>query len=280
MQDFFSADAYRSTEYGHIKPKIITSIAMFYDLDDPWPFVNDIKDILDDDGLWVMQLSYTPLMIEQLAFDNICHEHICYYSLSSIKYMMDRAGFDIVDCTLNDTNGGSFRVFLMKKGADKTKFRNQQQRDVATFRVNSILEYEKSLNLNDPQVYVDFYNKICDLKEKTVSFIKEERKKGKTIWGYGASTKGNTLLQWYGLSSSDIDYIAEKSEFKFGLKTAGTNIPICSEGEMRDAQPDYLLILPWHFITEFAQREQSYIDGGGKFIVPCPKFVVYPSESE
>ena len=280
VQDFFSADAYRSTEYGHIKPKIITSIAMFYDLDDPWPFVNDIKDILDDDGLWVMQLSYTPLMIEQLAFDNICHEHICYYSLSSIKYMMDRAGFDIVDCTLNDTNGGSFRVFLMKKGADKTKFRNQQQRDVATFRVNSILEYEKSLNLSDPQVYVDFYNKICDLKEKTVSFIKEERKKGKTIWGYGASTKGNTLLQWYGLSSSDIDYIAEKSEFKFGLKTAGTNIPICSESKMRDAQPDYLLILPWHFITEFAQREQDYINNGGRFIVPCPKFIVYPSESD
>jgi hypothetical protein len=165
---------------------------------------------------------------------------------------------------------------LMKKEADKTKFRNQQQRDVASFRVNSILEYEKSLRLNDPAVYEDFYNKICDLKEKTVSFIEQEKKNGKSIWGYGASTKGSTLLQWYGLDANHIDYIAEKSEFKFGLKTAGTGIPICAESEMRTIHPDYLLILPWHFIAEFAEREQDYISKGGKFIVPCPKFIVYP----
>ena len=280
VQDFFSAEAYKSTPYGRIKPKIITTIAMFYDLDDPWPFVQDIKEILDDDGIWVMQLSYTPLMLKQLAFDNICHEHICYYSLSSLKYLMDRAGFDIVDCSLNDTNGGSFRVYLMKKGADKTKFRNQQKRDVANFRVESILAYEESLKLNDPKVYTDFYNQICELRQKTVDFITQQKASGKTIWGYGASTKGNTLMQWYGLDNSHIDAIAERSEYKFGLLTAGTNIPIHSEALMRQEQPDYLLILPWHFITEFCDRETDYINAGGRFIVPCPQFMVYPPEKK
>jgi hypothetical protein len=278
VRDFFSAESYRKTEYGHIKPKIITTIAMFYDLDDPYPFANDINEILDDNGLWVLQLSYTPLMINQLAFDNICHEHICYYSLSSLKYIFDKAGLEIVDCTLNDVNGGSFRVFVMKKDADKSHFRCKQERDVADFRVAALLEYEKTLGLDKAETYEKFYSKICDLKEKTVNFIKGEVAKGKKIWGYGASTKGNTLLQWYGLDNKYIEGIAEKSEYKFGLKTAGTNIPIKSEEEMRKANPDYLLILPWHFVREFIVREEEFIKNGGKFIVPCPKFLVYPDE--
>ena len=277
-RDFFSADVYKSMSWGDKKAKIITTIAMFYDLDDPYPFANDVKEILDDDGIWCLQLSYTPLMLKQLAFDNICHEHICYYSLSSMKYLFDKVGFDIVDCTLNDVNGGSFRVFAMKKEADKSKFRCKQERDVADFRVASILEYEKSLNLDKPETYEKFFNEICDLKKKTVDFIEQEVAKGKKIWGYGASTKGNTLLQWYGLNNNHIEAIAEKSTYKFGLKTAGTNIPIKSEKEMRAANPDYLLVLPWHFIKEFTVREKDFINGGGKFIVPCPKFLVYPDE--
>jgi len=276
VQDFFSADVYRKNKYANKKPKIITTIAMFYDLDNPQPFVDDVHEIIDNDGLWVLQLSYTPLMLQQLAFDNICHEHICYYSLSSIKYLMDRSGFDIVDCKLNDVNGGSFRVYIMKKTADKTKFRNQQQRDVSSFRVNSILEYEKSLKLDNPETYIDFYEKICKLRSDTVNFIKSEKIKGKRIAGYGASTKGNTLLQWYGLDHTHIDYIAERSSYKYGLKTAGTNIPIIPESEMRKDQPDYLLLLPWHFIDEFIDREKDYLARGGSFIVPCPKFLIHP----
>lgn len=280
VQDFFSAEAYSRTKYAKLKPKIITTIAMFYDLDDPQPFAEDVYKILDNDGIWVLQLSYTPLMLKQLAFDNICHEHICYYSLSSIKYLMNHVGFDIVDCELNDVNGGSFRVYLMKKDSNKTKFRNQQERDVANFRVNSLLEYEKSLKLNDPQTYINFYHEICKLRDNTVSFINKEKSKGKTIAGYGASTKGNTLLQWYGLTNKHIDYIAERSSYKFGLETAGTKIPIITEADMRKDQPDYLLILPWHFINEFAAREIEYIKKGGKFIVPCPKFLIYPDEGK
>jgi hypothetical protein len=139
------------------------------------------------------------------------------------------------------------------------------------------LSHEKKLKLNDPHTYQAFYKRALDLKRKTVQFIKSERLKGKTIWGYGASTKGNTLLQWFGLDHTLIDGIAERSPQKFGLKTVGTNIPIYSETEMRKAKPDYLLVLPWHFINEFRERESVFLKRGGKFIVPCPKFEIIGS---
>jgi hypothetical protein len=160
----------------------------------------------------------------------------------------------------------------MKENSDKTKFGTQPYRDVCNFRINSILEYEKTLKLDEPEIWNNFYQRINELKEKTVSFIKEERANGKVIWGYGASTKGNTLLQYFGLDNALIDGIAERSVYKFGHKTVGTNIPIFSEDEMRKVKPDYLLVLPWHFINEFVERESDFLKGGGKFIVPCPTF--------
>jgi hypothetical protein len=274
IQDYFTYDGYKKSKFGGLKAKVITSIAMFYDLENPENFVNDVYTTLDDNGLWVLQLSYTPLMLKQLAFDNICHEHIYYYSLFNIKKMFDKCGFDIVDVQLNDINGGSFRVYCMKKNADKTKFSTQPNRDVCDFRINSLLEYEKKLNLDKKETWIDFYNQINELKEKTVDFIKSEKEKGKKIWAYGASTKGNTLLQYFNLDNTLIDGIAERSIYKFGLKTVGTNIPIYSEDEMRKQKPDYLLVLPWHFINEFVERESEYLKGGGKFIVPCPKFEI------
>jgi hypothetical protein len=274
IQDYFSAKVFQESKFGGLKAKVITTIAMFYDLDEPKKFVNDIVEVLDDNGVWVLQLSYTPLMIEQLAFDNICHEHVYYYSLFNIQKMFKECGIDIVDVQLNDTNGGSFRIYCMKENSDKTKFGTQPYRDVCNFRINSVLEYEKTLKLNEPEIWNDFYRRINELKDKTVSFIKEEKAKGKVIWGYGASTKGNTLLQYFGLDNTLIDGIAERSMYKFGHKTVGTNIPIFSEDEMRKAKPDYLLVLPWHFINEFVERESDFLKGGGKFIVPCPTFSI------
>lgn len=274
VQDYFTVQAFRSTKYGHLKAKVITSIAMFYDLEDPSSFIKDVYEVLDDDGLWALQLSYTPLMLEQLAFDNICHEHIYYYSLFNLKNLFSKNGFQIVDCQLNDTNGGSFRVYAMKQGANVKTFATQPHRDVCKFRVSSLLSYEDALHLDSISTWKYFYDNINKLKEQTVSFIKDEKSKGKKIWGYGASTKGNTLLQYFGLDYTLIDGIAERSVYKFGLKTVGTNIPIYSEDEMRKAKPDYLLVLPWHFINEFCTREMDFLSGGGKFIVPCPKFEI------
>lgn len=274
IQKFFSADVFKRSKFGKLKAKIITSIAMFYDISNPGKFIGDIAEILDQDGVWVLQLSYTPLMLLQLAFDNICHEHIYYYSLFNLKSLLNQSGFDVVDVKLNDVNGGSFRVYAMKHSANKNVFGTQPYRDVCNVRINSLLAYENIIGLTKKSTWLDFFDRIDSLKNEIVSFITEEKSKGKTIWGYGASTKGNTLLQYFGLDHGVIDYIAERSIQKFGLRTIGTNIPICSEGEMRLAKPDYLLILPWHFINEFIDREKDYLDGGGKFIVPCPKFQV------
>jgi hypothetical protein len=274
IQDYFSSKIFKESKFGSLKAKVITTIAMFYDLENPKKFIKDVFEVLDDNGVWVLQLSYTPLMIEQLAFDNICHEHIYYYSLFNIKKMFKECGFDIMDVQLNDVNGGSFRIYCMKEDSDKTKFGTQPYRDVCNFRVKSLLEYEKKLKLDEPKIWLDFFKKINDLKEKTVSFLKEEKLKGKKIWAYGASTKGNTLLQYFGLDNKIIDGIAERSIYKFGLKTVGTNIPIFSEDEMRRSKPDYLLVLPWHFINEFIEREKDFLLNGGKFIVPCPNFEI------
>ena len=274
VQDYFSAKAFKSTKYGHLKAKVVTSIAMFYDLENPDSFIKDVYETLDDNGLWVLQLSYTPLMLDQLAFDNICHEHIFYYSLFNLKKLFEKHGFQIVDCQLNDTNRESFRIYAMKERADIKSFATQPYRDVCKFRVNSLLAYESTLNLDSKSTWHKFFERIQDWKKQTVSFIKQAKTEGKTIWGYGASTKGNTLLQYFGLDSTLIDGIAERSVYKFGLKTVGTNIPIYSEDEMRKAKPDYLLVLPWHFINEFVEREKDFLVSGGKFIVPCPKFEI------
>ena len=270
--DYFTADNY--FRYMTRKAKIVTSIAMFYDLEDPHKFVSDIESVLDKDGLWIVQMSYLPLMLKQHAVDNCCHEHIEYYTLSSFKYLIKKHNLRIVDVELNDINGGSFRIYVRKNSSRNETFATAPYRDVAEFRVHSLLEYERRLNLRYPGTYIRWFKELLDIRKQTVDFIRTEVSKGKTIWAYGASTKGNTTLQWYGLDASLITAIAERNPDKFGKRTVGTNIPIVSEDEMRKAKPDYLLILPWHFISEFRSREEEYLKAGGKFIVPLPKFSV------
>lgn len=249
---------------------------MFYDLDNPRQFVQDLYEVLDDDGVLVLQMSYTPLMIKQLAFDNICHEHTYYYNLHSIESIFVPLGFKIVDCSLNDTNGGSFRVYLQKETARVDSFATAPLRDVCNYRVESIfnIEREPRYDIMRPETWQEFGAKLANLKQEVVTFIDQALAEGKTVMGYGASTKGNTLLQYFGLDHTKITAIAERSPYKFGLRTIGTDIPIISEEEMRAAQPDYLLVLPWHFIDEFEKREAEYLNKGGALLVPCPNFKI------
>ena len=271
-QTYFTQDAY--WDLTKQKAKVITCIAMFYDLADPHPFVRDLYEVLDDNGLLVLQMSYTPLMINQLAFDNICHEHVYYYDLNSINRLFSQHGFKVVDCSLNDTNGGSFRISLQKVIAKESSFGSAPLRDVCRMRVGQIFEYEKSRPITSIETWREFGVKLERLKNDVVTFVRDAKAQGKTVYGYGASTKGNTLLQYFGLTNSDIVAIAERSPYKFGLRTVGTDIPIVSEEEMRAARPDYLLVLPWHFIDEFESREAEFFARGGKMIVPCPAFKV------
>lgn len=274
IQDFFTLKNYQKSRFRDIKAKVITCIAMFYDLDEPIDFLKDIYEVLDDDGIFVVQMSYTPLMLNQLAFDNICHEHVYYWALSSMVKLLAEANLKVVDCQLNDVNGGSFRLYIKKKICNIHTFATAPYRDVCNVRVESLLSWEKTLHLDKKDIWMDFFAQTEKLKKETVDFIKSEKQKGKVICGYGASTKGNTLLQYFGLDHSVIDAIAERSPYKYGLKTIGTNIPIYSEERVRAMKPDYMLVLPWHFINEFIKREDDYLSNGGKFIVPCPKFEI------
>jgi ubiquinone/menaquinone biosynthesis C-methylase UbiE len=273
IQDYFSRDAWNRTLVADKKTKVITCIAMFYDLDNPHQFVQDMYDILDDDGVVVLQLSYTPLMVEQMAFDNICHEHVYYYDLKSMEKLFSQHGFKVVDCSLNDTNGGSFRIYFQKQIAKTTSFATAPLRDVCNYRIETILNYERThLDISDPETWKVFAQRLDYLKYQVTSFIQDQVAMGKKVYGYGASTKGNTLLQYFELDYTLITAIAERSPYKFGYKTIGTNIPIISEDEMRQANPDFALVLPWHFISEFVEREKSFLESGGTFIVPCPEF--------
>lgn len=272
IQDYFSKESFYKT--GYKKCKFFSANAVFYDLSDPNNFLQNLYEILEDDGVALLQMSYTPLMILQNEFGNLVHEHLCYYNLTSLKYLFDRNGFTIRDVELNTVNGGSIRVFI-QKNISPNNFKDISYRDVAKIRINSILEWEENNGYNSKQVYIDFYDRIIELKNRIVSFIKEARNKGESVWAYGASTKGNTLLQFFLLDDTLIDGIAEKQDFKWGLKTVGTNIPIYSEEEFRKVSPDYTLILPWFFIEEFTKREYNYLDNGGVFIIPCPNLYLH-----
>ncbi len=272
IREYFSAKAF--TDAGYTKASRISCAAMFYDVPNPVELLKDIYSILEDDGLFTLQVSYTPANIMQTELGVICHEHLCYYNLTSLKWMTDKAGFEIKDLELNNVNGGSIRLYLRKPGAPDN-YLTPADRDICKIRVQSLLLWEEQAGFNDPKVYKDFYKQILKLKKQTVNFIKQAKKEGKSVWGYGASTKGNTLLQMFGLTDSLIDGIAEKQEVKWGTHTVGTNIKIYSEDEMRKAHPDYLLILPWFFRDTFIEREHEYLRKGGTMIFPAPDFSTY-----
>ena len=263
--DYFNSKSF-TDHYSNEKAKIITSISMFYDLEDPNQFVSDIVNILAKEGVWVIELKYLPTMIFQNAFDNIVHEHIEYYHFSVIEYMLKKHGLKAVDVSLNDSNGGSIRVFV--------KHANQLVDENSEKHLLDLRSSEKKLNLNTAQPYEEFFQKCKELKSKTMSFIKNEVRNGKKIHAYGASTKGNTILQYYELDNKLIDAIADRNPDKWYRKTIGTNLEIISEEKSRSLKPDYFLILPWHFLEEFREREQDFFKNGGKFIVPLPDFKI------
>ncbi len=270
---FFDAEPFNSDpDLRSHRPKIVTSIAMFYDLEEPKKFISDVKKVMDSNGLWVVQMSYLPLMLKQNGFDNICHEHLEYYSLQSFEYLLKLHDFQVVDVELNDVNGGSFRVYSRNLSADGAVFGDATYRSLAAERVRALREQEIKLRLDTAQRYAEFAMWVERIKEDVVRFIQEQVRRGKTVYVYGASTKGNTLLQYFGLDNSLITAAADRNPDKWGKRTVGTHIPIVSEEDARVAKPDYFLVLPWHFVEEFQEREKDYLLSGGRFIMPLPYF--------
>jgi SAM-dependent methyltransferase len=271
INDFFSAAALEKAFPGE-KAKIVTAIAMFYDLDDPNAFVADLKRVLAPDGMLVIQMSYLTLMLETNNFDNICHEHLEYYSMLSLENLLKRHRLEIFDVELNDVNGGSYRVYARHAGAPLRGFPGADQ------RIRELEERERRLGLHTPAAYHDFANRVQEEQRKLGDFVRAEVAKGKRVYIYGASTKGNTLLQYYGIGPDLVPKAADRNPDKWGRMTVGTHIPIVSEEEARKERPDYFLVLPWHFIDGFVKRERAYLEAGGKFIVPLPKFRVIGRE--
>ena len=269
FNEYFNSRIFEES-FGNKKAKIITSISIFYDLDNPHDFVEDIIKILDENGIWILQMNYLVTMLENFAFDNIVHEHLEYYSLQSLEHLLDKHGLEVFDVEQNNINGGSIRAFIKFK--DSNKFSISK-------RVNDVMAYETKLGLSDEKTYLDFAKQIKSLKQQTCKFIKEEINNGKKIYVYGASTRGNTLLQYYGLDSQFIQAASERNPAKWGKYIVGSMIPIISEEQARLEKPDYFLVLPWYFADEFVSREKKFLENGGKFLIPLPQFKLIDSNN-
>ena len=268
IENFFNAENFRE-EFGDRRAKIITAISMFYDLEEPNRFVKDIISVLDKNGLFVIQQNYLLTMLELNAFDNICHEHREYYSLISLRRLLERHGLEIFDVKQSDINGGSIRTYIrFKENKDLIGFPEAKE------RIEELIRKEISAGLEEEETYRNFASRIEGIKTRLVDFLNQEKQKGKKIWIYGASTRGNVILQYFGLGPDLIDCIADMNPDKWGKKTVGTLIPIDSPVKMREANPDYLLVNTWHFLEEIIKQEQDYHNNGGTFVVHLPEFRV------
>ena len=264
ISDFFSFEIIKKN-FIKKKAKLITSIAMFYDLENPLQFVEDVYSSLDDEGIWHLEQSYMPSMIQNISYDTICHEHLEYYSLKSVKHILDRVGFKIIDIELNNINGGSFGLTVAKKKSSfaiNTKLINWLLYKEDLFKFNDFSTIKNfALNAKRQKILLkDLLNNLLDMK--------------KTVMGYGASTKGNVILQYCNITNKVIPLIGEVNPYKFNRYTPGTNIKIIPEKKLIKMRPDYLLVLPWHFKEFIIKKEMNYLNKGGHFIFPLPNIEI------
>ncbi|HEY8213679.1 MAG TPA: class I SAM-dependent methyltransferase [Methylocystis sp.] len=261
--EFFSSQAFE--KLSPKRAKIVTSIAMFYDLDNPVWFAREVAKALAPDGVWHFEQSYMPSMLRLTSYDTICHEHIEYYSLAVIEKILDAADLEILDVQMNAVNGGSFAVTAGHKSAHR-------KRNLAV--IDWLLAQEERMGLNTPRPYRDFEERVFRHREDLRRLLRALKDDNKRILGYGASTKGNVVLQFCDIGPDLVDAIAEVNPDKFGCFTPGTHIPIISEADARAMKPDYFLVLPWHFKDGILAREQEYLAGGGKMIFPFPEIEI------
>jgi len=264
LPDFFSAEIYKKSISKNAK--LITTIAMFYDLESPIDFAKDIESILADDGVWHFEQSYMPSMLRMNSYDTICHEHLEFYSLSVIKHILEEVGLKIIDIVVNSVNGGSFAVTACKKNN-------------CTLRINNtiidwMLTQEIRMGLDKLDTYKNFEERVFHHRSDLTRLVRGLVKDGKNILGYGASTKGNVLLQFCKFTDKDIIAIADINPDKYGSYTPGTGIPIVSEDDAKILMPDYYLVLPWHFKDEIIRRESKFLANGGKLIFPLPEIEI------
>ena len=258
--DFFTAGALHRVRPGR-SVRVLTSFSMFYDLEAPMVFMQDVHDVLADDGVWVFEQSYMPAMLDALSYDTVCHEHLEYYALKQIKWMADRVGFTIVDLEFNDVNGGSFSVTAARSASGVQE----------TPEVARILADEAARGLDTLAPFEDFAQGAAQSRDGLRAFLAQARDEGKTVAALGASTKGNVLLQYCGVTSADIVEVGEVNPDKFGALTPGTFLPIRAECEVLAHGHDYHLVLPWHFRRHFLSNP---LYATRNLVFPLPAFEV------
>lgn len=263
VPDFFTAANFHKVS--STSADIVTSIAMFYDLDDPIAFARDIATVLAPDGLWHFEQSYMPAMLRTVSYDTICHEHLEYYSLEVVRKILEAADLKLIDVQMNGVNGGSFAVTVTHKSSSRA---------ANTPVIEWLLGQEERMGLGTVRPFREFEDRVYRHRADLQRLLKTLAADGRRVLGYGASTKGNVTLQFCGVTTDEVPAIAEVNPEKFGRETPGTRIPIVSEAEARAMKPDYFLVLPWHFKENILQREQEYIAGGGKFIFPFPEIEI------
>ena len=280
VNDFWSYDVYVKElidagyehRWGHNKgdhrAKVITALGMFYDLEDPSAFIADVAKVLDPEGIFVAQLMCLKQTVLMEDVGNLTHEHLEFYSLHSLQLLLAKHGLVIFDLEENSVNGGSYRLWCCHQ--DTSWIKSQPINSEQNLRIIDALAVEEQLKLDEPDTYFALYQRMNRTRQRVVSFIKKEVEAVKKVWVYGASTKGNVILQWYNLDSALIQAAADRSPDKHGRVTVGSNIVIHSEEEFRHAQPDYALVLPYAFLSSFIERESEWLKKGGKFIVPLP----------
>ena len=271
MPTYFSDKVFKEKYGDNMKCKIISSISMFYDLPDPIKFSQDIASILHEDGIWTCEQSYMPTMLDRNSIDTICHEHLEYYSLTQIKYIAEAANLKICDVIFNDCNGGSFRIYMAKKSSTYHVENSNL--------VESILSDECKRELMNPETFFRFMRNCDNEIKKLQEFTEIVNKNNKKMYIYGASTKGNCLLQYAKLGEKDIPFAVERNLNKIGKMTS-TGIPIINEETMRNSPPEYLLVLPWHFRDEIIKREETYLENGGSLVFPFPHFEIYSKKTK
>lgn len=263
VPDFFSAKNFDSVSKQ--RAKIVTSIAMFYDLEDPVQFAREIAQVLAPDGIWHFEQSYMPSMLRTISYDTVCHEHVEYYSLQVVSYILAAADMKVIDVQMNGVNGGSFAVTAAHKASS---------RKPNSAVVEWLLAQEERMGLGTPRPYREFEDRVFRHREDLRRLLIGLRDAGKKVIGYGASTKGNVTLQFCGIGPDLVTAIAEVNPDKFGHFTPGSHIPIISETEARAMKPDYFIVLPWHFKDGIIAREAEYLASGGKMIFPFPEIEI------
>jgi SAM-dependent methyltransferase len=263
VADFFSQRAYESI--AGAPARVITSVAMFYDLDDPLTFTREVASALAPDGIWHFEQSYMPAMLRAGSYDTVCHEHLEYYSLRNISQLLDAADLEPISVRFNSVNGGSFSVTAAHRGGP-----HKPEHEL----INWLQEQERRMGLDTPAPFREFEQRVFRHRADLVGLLDALADSGSRVYGYGASTKGNVMLQFAGITQRHLKAIAEVNPDKFGRTTPGSNIPIISESEAKADRPDYLVVLPWHFREGIIERESDFLRGGGRLIFPLPEIEI------